>query len=43
MLPDRKFKNDHADTSWKKDLSTDTPFDPCYFSWDTPFNKFILN
>jgi len=24
--------------SLKEDLSIDTTFDPCYFSWDSPFN-----
>ena len=24
--------------SLKKELSIDTTFDPCYFSWDSPFN-----
>ena len=23
--------------SLKEDLSIDTTFDPCYFSWDSPF------
>ena len=27
--------------SLKEDLSIDTTFDPCYFSWDSPFNKII--
>ena len=25
--------------SLKEDLSIDTTFDPCYFSWDSPFNQ----
>ena len=25
----------------KEDLSIDTTFDPCYFSWDSPFKKFL--
>ena len=25
--------------SLKEDLSIDTTFDPCYFSWDSPFKK----
>ena len=29
--------------SLKKDLSIDTNFDPCYFSWDSPFNKSTLH
>ena len=26
--------------SLKEDLSIDTTFDPCYFSWDSPFNTY---
>ena len=25
--------------SLEEDLSIDTTFDPCYFLWDSPFNK----
>ena len=28
--------------SLKEDLSIDTTFDPCYFSWDSPFNLFLI-
>jgi hypothetical protein len=38
--PDWKYKKDPADTSLKEDLSSDTAFDPSWFSWDTPFNIF---
>jgi len=28
--------------SLKEDLSIDTTFDPCYFSWDSPFKCFLF-
>ena len=27
--------------SWKEDLSIVTTFDPCYFSWDSPFKETV--
>ena len=27
--------------SLKEDLSIDTTFDPCYFSWDSPFKETV--
>ena len=30
-----------ADQAVLKYLSIDTTFDPCYFSWDSPFKAFI--
>ncbi len=41
MEPNEKFKDDPANISVKEDLLTDTTFDPCYFSWDTPFKLLI--
>ena len=29
--------------SLKEDLSIDTTFDPCYFSWDSPYNRAMLS
>ncbi len=44
MEPDWKCKNNHADTSWKEDLSIDATFDPSLFSWDTSFQQlFVFN
>jgi len=28
--------------SLKEDLSIDTTFDNCYFSWDSPFKLYVL-
>ena len=32
-----KISETFSDSSLKEDLSIDTTFDPCYFSWDSPF------
>ena len=36
-----KFCEIFCGKSLKEDLSIDTTFDPCYFSWDSPF-KFVI-
>ena len=33
-----KISETFSGSSLKEDLSIDTSFDPCYFSWDSPFN-----
>ena len=32
-----KISVTYSGNSLKEDLSIDTTFDPCYFSWDSPF------